>query len=106
MTADTNTKRYVSYSLGPDGFVEFRIDSDVGRLHLLLGKLLDGFYCSRRAPLEAYAMDVLVKMDGVLTSHHFFQSRPSLFVSLSRHLLPEHVLKERLYRACALIAAL
>ncbi len=87
VAAHTDTIRHVPDSLRPDGLVQLGVDSNIGRPHLLFSEFLDGFYGSRRAPFESHAMDVLVKMDGVLTSHHFFQRRASFLVALSRHLL-------------------
>lgn len=85
MASNANTVWHVSDALGPHRLVEFGVDTDVWSPHLLLGELFDGFYRSRSAPFESNAMDVLVKVDGVLASHHFFQSGPS-FLTLRRHL--------------------
>ena len=85
MTTNANTIRYVSDALRPYCLVQFGVHSNIRRPHLLLGKLFDGFYRSRGTSFEPHAMDVLVKVDGVLASHHFFQGRPPFLVSLSRH---------------------
>ena len=87
MAAHTDTIRHVPDSLRPYSLVQLGVDPNIGRSHLLFGEFFDGFYGSGRAPFEPHAMDVLVKVDGVLTSHHFFQRRASFLVALSRHLL-------------------
>ena len=87
VAAYTDTIRHVSDSLCPHSLVQLGVDSNVWRLHLLFSEFLDGFYGSRGAPFESHAMDVLVKVDGVLASDHFFQRRAFFLIAISRHLL-------------------
>jgi len=62
-------------TLGPDLLVQARVDTDIGGTHGLLGKSLDGLDGVRSTLLEGSAVNVLVQVNGVLTSDNVVDGR-------------------------------
>lgn len=69
-------------ALGPDGLVEFGVESDVGGAHGLLGKVDDGLDGPGSALFEGAAVDALVEVDGVFAGHDILERRASLAACL------------------------
>jgi len=69
-------------SLGPDSLVEFRVETDIGGTHGLLGEVNDGFDGPWGALFEGTAVDTLVEVDSVLPGHDILERRASLAACL------------------------
>jgi len=77
--------KFLPNAFRPDLLVEPSVDADVGSAHLFDSKLSDLGDRARRPPLEADAVESLVKIDGEFASHHIVHRALLTLTLLLRH---------------------